>query len=80
MKMWNLIQQIRRVLHDWNLVFHLTKISRAYKFRIYPNNEQKRKLAQNFGCARFVFNYFLFFQKENYEKGGKYISYNTLAK
>ena len=56
------------------------KISRAYKFRIYPSNEQKRKLAQNFGCARFVFNFFLFFQKENYEKGIKYIPYNTLAK
>ena len=56
------------------------KANRAYKFRIYPSNEQKRKLAQNFGCSRFVFNHFLAFQKENYDKGGKYISYNTLAK
>ena len=56
------------------------KANNAYKFRIYPSNEQKRKLAQNFGCTRFVFNHFLAYQKENYEKGGKYVSYNTLAK
>ena len=56
------------------------KANRAYKFRIYPSGEQKRKLAQNFGCSRFVYNHFLIFQKENYEKGGKYISYNTLSK
>ena len=56
------------------------KANRAYKFRIYPSFEQKRKLAQNFGCSRFVYNHFLIFQKENYENGGKYISYNTLAK
>ena len=56
------------------------KANKAYKFRIYPSNEQKRKIAQNFGCCRFVFNHFLAYQKENYEKGGKYISYNTLAK
>lgn len=56
------------------------KANRAYKFRIYPNNEQKVKFAQSFGCCRFVFNHFLAFQKENHEKGKKYVSYNTLAK
>ena len=56
------------------------KANKAYKFRIYPNNEQQIKLAQNFGCCRFVFNHFLAYQKENYDKGGKYISYNILAK
>ena len=56
------------------------KANRSYKFRIYPSNEQKGKFAQCFGCSRFVFNHFLIIQKENYENGGKYISYNTLAK
>ncbi|MDO5331405.1 MAG: IS200/IS605 family element RNA-guided endonuclease TnpB [Bacillota bacterium] len=56
------------------------KSYKAYKFRIYPNKSQQSKLAQNFGCCRFVFNHFLALQKGNYEKGGKYISYNTLAK
>lgn len=56
------------------------KRNKAYKFRIYPNNDQKRKFTHSFGCCRFVFNHFLFLEKDTYEKGGKYISYNTLSK
>ncbi|QNO16714.1 IS200/IS605 family element transposase accessory protein TnpB [Alkalicella caledoniensis] len=32
---------------------------KAYKYRIYPNKEQKEQLAKTFGCARFVYNYYL---------------------
>ena len=32
---------------------------RAYKFRIYPNAEQRVLLAKHFGCCRFVYNHFL---------------------
>ena len=28
----------------------------AYKFRIYPNKEQEKQIAQSLGCARFIFN------------------------
>ena len=27
---------------------------KAYKYRIYPNNEQKIQIAKTFGCCRFV--------------------------
>jgi len=37
----------------------VTIILRAYKFRIYPNEIQKEQLAKTFGCARFVYNYYL---------------------
>lgn len=37
----------------------MTIILRAYKFRIYPNEIQKEQLAKTFGCARFVYNYYL---------------------
>ena len=30
---------------------------KAYKFRLYPNNQQKQKLNKTFGCNRFVYNY-----------------------
>lgn len=30
---------------------------RAYKYRIYPNHEQRVKIAQHFGCTRFVYNW-----------------------
>ena len=41
---------------------------KAYKFRIYPNIEQKIMIDKTFGCTRFVFNKFLFERKEKYEE------------
>ena len=35
------------------------KQKRAYKYRIYPTEEQKRILARTFGCCRFVYNWAL---------------------
>lgn len=32
---------------------------RAYKYRIYPTDEQKTLLAKTFGCCRFVYNWAL---------------------
>ena len=32
---------------------------RAYKYRIYPTEEQKVLLAKTFGCCRFVYNWAL---------------------
>ena len=29
---------------------------KAYKYRIYPTNEQKEQIAKTFGCCRFVYN------------------------
>ncbi|MBQ4262738.1 MAG: helix-turn-helix domain-containing protein [Bacilli bacterium] len=34
-------------------------IYKAYKFRIYPNNEQKKVLNYFLGSSRFIFNYYL---------------------
>ncbi|MCO7113043.1 helix-turn-helix domain-containing protein [Bacteroides uniformis] len=35
---------------------------RAYKYRIYPTNEQKALFAKTFGCCRFVYNWALNFE------------------
>ena len=40
------------------------EIYRAYKFRLYPNEEQKILIHKTFGCSRFVYNYYLNYQKE----------------
>ena len=40
------------------------KIYRAYKFRLYPNEEQRILIHKTFGCSRFVYNYYLNYQKE----------------
>ena len=43
-------------------------VYKAYKFRIYPNREQKIMIDKTFGCTRFVFNKFLSERKEKYEE------------
>ena len=40
---------------------------KAYKFRLYPNDTQKLLINKTFGCARYVYNYYLDkMQKEGY--------------
>ncbi len=41
---------------------------RAYKFRLYPNNEQKIYLAKTFGCTRFIYNKMLADRIEMYKQ------------
>ena len=39
----------------------------TYKFRIYPTSTQIDKLSKSFGCVRYVYNYFLNKEKEEYK-------------
>jgi len=34
-------------------------MEKQYRFRIYPNEKQKIQIQKNFGCVRFVYNYYL---------------------
>ncbi len=52
---------------------------RAYKYRFYPTDEQKKLLAQTFGCCRFVYNWGLISRKTAYFQHGKSLYYNDLA-
>ena len=47
---------------------------RAYKYRIYPTEEQKVLLGKTFGCCRYVYNWGLELKKTAYEKEKKTIS------
>ena len=47
---------------------------KAYKYRIYPNSEQRMQIAKTFGCCRFVYNQTLAYRKEVYEKEKKSVS------
>lgn len=47
---------------------------KAYKYRVYPNKEQKEQIAKTFGCCRFVYNQTLAYRKEKYEKEKKAVS------
>lgn len=43
----------------------------SYKFRLYPNLEQENLIQRTFGCARFVYNYFLAERITQYRENGK---------
>ena len=47
---------------------------KAYKYRIYPNSEQRTQITKTFGCCRFVYNRTLVYRKEIYEKEKKSVS------
>ena len=47
---------------------------RAYKYRIYPNAEQKALIAKHFGCSRHVYNWALSEKDKHYKKTGKTLS------
>ena len=39
------------------------RMYKAYKFRLYPSTEQKILINKTLGCSRFVYNYYLNYQK-----------------
>ena len=47
------------------------KMEYSYKFRIYPNREQQMLIQKTFGCARYVYNYFLAQRIAEYKTTGK---------
>lgn len=49
-------------------------MEKAYKFRIYPNAEQKSLMQRTFGCCRFVYNHYLSMRVEAYRTIGKSIN------
>ena len=48
--------------------------NRACKYRIYPDQQQEQKLAQFFGCVRFVYNKCLEEQERRFRNGEDYAS------
>lgn len=54
-------------------------ITRAYKFRIYPNKQQKELIAKTFGCSRFVYNYYLAKQIELYKYSKITLTFNQCS-
>jgi putative transposase len=52
---------------------------RAYKFRFYPTDEQKRILARTFGCCRFVYNWALRKKTDAYYNERQRLYYKDLS-
>jgi len=54
-------------------------IRKAFKFRIYPDREQKDKLATQFGCSRFVYNHYRRAREEFYYETRTSLTYSDCA-
>ena len=52
---------------------------KTYKYRIYPNKEQKKIIDNTFAQCRFLYNYFLRENINRYENGEKKLTYNQMS-
>lgn len=55
-------------------------INKAYKFRLYPNDEQKQLINKTFGCTRLVYNHYLNMKQELYKKDKQTLSCYDMIK
>lgn len=55
-------------------------MNKSFKYRLYPTKEQKAQIQKNFGCVRFVYNYYLAKRIEMYEKYKETFNYYACAK
>ena len=55
------------------------KQRKAYKYRMYPTEEQKQTLARTFGCCRYVYNWALRKRTDAYYQRGERLYYNQVA-
>ncbi|WP_058306048.1 IS200/IS605 family element RNA-guided endonuclease TnpB [Gracilibacillus massiliensis] len=53
---------------------------KAYKYRIYPTNEQAILIMKTIGCSRFVYNHFLDQWNTSYAETGKGLTYSACSK
>ncbi|MDJ0649863.1 MAG: RNA-guided endonuclease TnpB family protein [Xenococcaceae cyanobacterium MO_188.B19] len=55
------------------------KVRRAYKYRFYPNQQQRIQLAQTFGSCRFVYNWALRLRTDAYYQHQQKMSYKETS-
>ena len=55
-------------------------MEKRYNFRIYPTKGQEAQIQKNFGCVRFVYNYFLDRRIKKYRAGEGLYSFNDACK
>ena len=54
-------------------------MEKAYKYRIYPNKEQRVLIAKTFGCCRYVYNQYLDKRIKAYKEKNETMSYVQCA-
>ena len=55
-------------------------MNKCFKYRLYPTKEQEVQIQKNFGCVRFIYNYYLAKRIDLYEKSKETFNYYACAK
>ena len=55
------------------------KITKGFRYRIYPTESQKQMMEQTFGNVRFVYNHFLNMKSEEWKTNRQRITYNKTS-
>ena len=58
----------------------MKNLKKSYKIEINPTQEQKSKINQTIGVSRFVYNFYIAYNKEIYEREGKFIGGMNFSK
>jgi putative transposase len=53
---------------------------RGYKYRAYPNREQREFFQKNFGCCRYVYNHYLSFREDAWKESGQSVTYSDTSR
>ena len=56
------------------------KITKGYKYRIYPNDVQTEQISRTLGCCRFVYNHFLVLRSEAWKQHRESLTYVATAR
>ena len=56
------------------------KINKAIKIKIHPTIKQQKQLINHFGCARYIYNYFLDYKNKHYKLTKKSTTLNQTSK
>lgn len=63
------------------MIYHIDmKVTKTYKFRLYPNKGQSILMAKHFGSTRFVWNHFLAVRKTAYLANDKTLNFHDNCK
>ena len=60
-------------------MYEVKQMHKAYKFRMYPTEQQMNMFFRTFGCVRLVYNHYLNMQTKTYEESGRALSYTKCA-
>ncbi len=55
-------------------------MNKAFRYRFFPTDEQKKNLAQTFGCVRLTFNTMLDARTKGWQQDKQHLSYHDTAK